>query len=159
MDEILQQLGGLLLNAIPTVVIFVFLYISYRLLVHKPLERALEERHAKTEGAVAKAQADVAAAEAKTSEYEQKIRDAKVAIYKQQEAHRRELMDARAKALAEARAHADAQVKQAKADLDRDAAAARQSLESEADRLAAEVIRAILKPATAAPSPAGGFRS
>lgn len=158
MKEILQQLGGLLLNAIPTVVIFLLLYVSYRLLVHNPLARALEQRHEKTEGAIAQAHADVAAAETKTSEYEQKIRDAKIAIYKQQEAHRRELMDARAHALAEARAQAEAQVRQAKADLERDAASARQSLEAEAERLAEQVIRAILKPATAAPSPAGGVR-
>lgn len=150
MDEILQQLGGLLLNAIPTVVVFLFLYAAYRVLVHKPLARALEERRARTEGAIARAQADIAAAETRTAEYEQKIRDAKVAIYQQIEGRRRELMEVRARAVAEARAQADAQVKQARGALERDAAVARQALEGEIARLAGDIIRAILKPAGSA---------
>jgi len=147
MDEILQQLGGLLLNAIPTVVVFLVVYLGYRLLVHNPLARALDERRARTQGAIAQAQADVAAAEARTAEYAQKIRDAKQAIYHQMEARRRQLAETRSRALAEARAQAEAQVKSARAELERDAAAARQSLESEATRLAGEIIRAVLKPA------------
>lgn len=147
MDEILQQLGGLLLNAVPTVVVFLFLYAAYRVLVHRPLGRALAERRARTEGAIAQAQADIAAAETRTAEYEQKIRDAKVAIYQQMEGRRRELMEVRARAVAEARTQADAQVKQARGELERDAAVARRALEGEAARLAGDIIRAILKPA------------
>lgn len=147
MDQILEQLGGLLLNAIPTVVVFLVLYVAYRLLVHNPLHRALDERRERTQGAIAKAQADVAAAEARTAEYENKIREAKVAIYKRQEALRHEWMERRTQLVAEARKQADAQVNAAKSDMDRDAAAARVTLEGEASRLAIEIVRAILKPA------------
>jgi len=69
MDLILKQLGDLLLGAIPTVVLLLLLYGLYHVLVHKPLQRVLAERHTRTEGAVQRARADIAAAEAKTAEY------------------------------------------------------------------------------------------
>ena len=52
MDEILRQLGDLLLGSIPTIFFVTFLYVAYRILVHSPLTRVLDERRRKTEGAV-----------------------------------------------------------------------------------------------------------
>ena len=66
MDEILGQLGGLLLGSVPTVIFMVLLYGVYTGLVHKPLVKALAERHSRTEGAVERARADIGAAEART---------------------------------------------------------------------------------------------
>ncbi len=146
MDETLRQVGGLLLGAIPTVVLFVLLYIAYRAIVHNRLMQVLGERRARTEGAVEKARADVAAADAKTAEYEQRIRDAKVALYKAQEQRRQQALEHRGKLLAEARNAADAQVRAAKQALEQDVAAARGRLQGEAEALAGEVIRTILKP-------------
>ena len=80
MDQTLKQLGELLLGAIPTVFFLVILYFFYRILVHKPLERVLAERHGLTEGAVLRAKADIAAAEAKTAEYEHQLREARLAM-------------------------------------------------------------------------------
>ena len=69
MDQTLKQLGELLLGSIPTIVFLVLLYFFYRVLVHTPLSKVLAERHSLTEGAVQRARADIAAAEAKTAEY------------------------------------------------------------------------------------------
>ena len=55
MDEILRQLGGLLLGSIPTIILMVLLFAIYNVVVHKPLVKILAERHAKTEGAIEKA--------------------------------------------------------------------------------------------------------
>lgn len=85
MDETLRQIGQLLLGAIPTVVLFGLLYLSYRVLLHKPLEAVLEERRSRTQGAMEKAQADIASADARAAEYEQRLRDARMAIYQAQE--------------------------------------------------------------------------
>ncbi len=148
MDAILRQLGELLLGAVPTVVLLVLLFIAYRVIVHGRLEEVLKERHARTQGAVEKAKADIGAADARTAEYEQRIRDAKMALYKAQEARRRQLMEARSAAVTEARAAADAQVKAARQQLEREVAAAKAALESQSDTLASEVIRTVLKPAT-----------
>jgi F-type H+-transporting ATPase subunit b len=156
MEETLRQLGELLLGAIPTVVLFVLVYAAYRSVVHAPLERVLGERRAKTEGAVEKARADVAAAEAKTAEYEQRLREARVAVFKAQEARRQQALQMRASIVAEARARAGQQVQEARTAIERDMNAAKSGLQAEADRLATEIIRTILKPAAAAYTPLGG---
>ena len=67
MDAALKHaIGELLLSAVPTIVLFLSLYLAYFKLVHQPLMKVLAERHSKTAGAVAKAQADIAEAEART---------------------------------------------------------------------------------------------
>ncbi len=156
MDETLRQLGELLLRAIPTVICFVLAFAAYRFLVHKPLVRTLEERHARTEGAIEQARADIAAAEAKTAEYEQRLREARVAIFKAQEARRQQALAARAAAIAAARERAAQQVSRARADLQQEIGAAKSSLQFEVERLANEVIRSIIKPLGVAQLPAGG---
>lgn len=155
MDETLRQIGQLLLGAVPTVVLFGLLYVSYRVLLHKPLEKVLEERHRRTQGALEKAQADITAADARAADYEQRLREARVAIYQAQESRRRKFQEATAAALAEARGKADATVRQTRTELQKDVAAARTGLETESDKLAAAVIQAILKP-TAGAAAAGG---
>ena len=157
MDETLRQVGELLLGSIPTIVFLVLLYATYTVVVHKPLVKALAERRSKTEGAVEKARADIAAAEARTAEYEQRLREARVAVFKNQEALRQQALQARAAALAEARQKAQVQVEQARAAIEQDKAAAQAGLQAESGKLAAEIIRVVLHPGTA-PAPAGGGR-
>jgi|SRR5580704_12317800 F-type H+-transporting ATPase subunit b len=155
MDPLLKQVGELLLGAIPTIVLLLLLYALYTSLVGKPLKRVLEQRREHTEGAIIKARADIAAAEARTQEYEQRIRDARLAIFKAQEARRQAAQKARAAAVAEARERAQQQIREARAAIEQDMIAARQSLQGEAERLAADIIRTILKPAAVA-SAVGG---
>ena len=150
MDDILRQLGELLLGAIPTIVLFLLLYGAYTVLVHKPLERVLEERRRRTVGAMDDAKAAIARADAKSVEHEQRLRDARLAIFKAQEARRQKALEVRAEALAQARAAADAKVKQARGGLDQDVTEAKTHLQAQGELLAAEVVRTILKPAVAA---------
>lgn len=157
MDASLQKaLGELLLNAVPTIILFGILLGSYRLLVHNPLSRVLAERHEKTEGAVAKAKADITAAEAKTADYEQRLREARLAVFKAQEERRKKVLEVRAEAIAEARKRAQAQVVAARKSIDVEAQTAKAGLQQQSDNLAAEVIRAVLKPGATQPLPAGG---
>ena len=88
MDQTLQQLGELLLGSVPTVIMLAVLYALYTEIVHKPLQRVLAERRSKTEGAVEKSRADIAAAEARTAEYEQSLREARATVFQAQEARR-----------------------------------------------------------------------
>jgi F-type H+-transporting ATPase subunit b len=150
MDTTLRQVGELLLGAIPTIVILLLLYAIYTLLVRKPLIRILEQRRERTEGAVLKARADVATAEAKTQDYEERLREARLAIYKAQESRRLKAQQARAEALAEARTRAQQQIRDARAAIEQDTAAARSGLQSEVEKLASEIIRTVLRPAGAA---------
>jgi F-type H+-transporting ATPase subunit b len=155
MDETLRQVGELLLGSIPTIIFMVLLYGIYSALVHKPLVKVLAERRSKTEGAIEKARADIAAAEARTAEYEQRLREARIAVFKNQEALRQQALQVRAAAVAEARKRAQAQVEQARAAIEKDKVAAQAGLEAESGKLAAEIIRTVLRPAITQ-APAGG---
>jgi F-type H+-transporting ATPase subunit b len=150
MDETLRELGELLLRSIPTIVFLMIVWSAYRQLVHKKLEQVLAQRHALTEGAVQEAQREIASAEARTSEYEQRLRDARSVIYKAQEARRQQMVARQSAALAEARRQTDEMIKQSRAVLEKDVAAARVMLQQQADSLATEIIASILKPAAAA---------
>jgi F-type H+-transporting ATPase subunit b len=155
MDPLLRQVGDLLLGAVPTATLFLLLYAIYTALVGNPLKKVLDERRARTEGAVLQARADIAAAEAKTQEYEQRLREARLIIFKAQETRRQTAQKARAAAVAEAKVRAQQQVREARAAIEQDMVAARQSLQGESESLATEIIRTILKPAGMA-SAAGG---
>jgi F-type H+-transporting ATPase subunit b len=154
MDETLRQLGELLLRSIPTIILFVVVYAGYRLLVHKPLLRTLEERHARTQGAIEKARADVAAAEAKTAAYEQQLREARASVFRAQEARRQKALQLRTEILNEARLQAANKIADARKGIEADADAAKLSLQAESERLANEVVAAVLRPAALA----GGAR-
>ena len=149
MDQTLQQLGELLLGAVPTVILVALLYLLYTVIVHKPLQRVLEERRNKTEGAIEKSKADISAADARTSEYEQKLREARAAVFKSQEARRQAAMQARTNAVNAARSKAQAQVQAAKAAIENDRAGAEKGLQGEAAALAQEIVRRVLQPAGA----------
>ena len=154
MNEILGQLGGLLLGSVPTIVFVLMLFGIYTAVVHKPLIKVLAERHSVTEGAIEKARADIAQAEARTADYEQRLREARMSVFKSQEARRQQALQARAAAVAEARTRAHAQVEQARAAIEQDRIVAQGGLEAESGKLATAIIRTVLEPATQ--SPAGG---
>ena|SRR6267154_6032779 len=154
MDETLRQVGELLLGSVPTIIIFLLLFGLYTVLVHRPLVRVLSERRARTQGAIEKARADVASAEARTAEYEQKLREARLALFKLLEARRAQAAQSRAAAVAEARKSAHAQLERARAVIEQDKASAEKVLDGEVGRLAQEIIRTVLDPAFAQ-APAG----
>ena len=122
---------------------------AYSLLVHRPLKRILAERHERTEGAIEKARSDIAAAEARTADYEQRLREARLKVFKAQEARRQQAAQARSNAVAAAREKAQTQIAQAREAIEDDKRLAEANLQAESGRLAAEIIRTVLKPATA----------
>jgi len=155
MDQTLKQVGELLLGAIPTVIILLLLYAAYAFLVGHPLRRILAQRRGLTEGAILKARADVAAAEARTAEYEERLREARSAIFKAAEARRQAAQQARDAIIAQAREAAHQQIRAAQAAIEEEMVVARTTLQSESERLATQIIQAVLKPAGAIPV-AGG---
>jgi F-type H+-transporting ATPase subunit b len=155
MDKLVNQIGELLLGSIPTIVLFLLTCALYNFIVHRKLMAVLGERRARTEGAVEKAKRDIAAAETKAAEYDERIRQARVAVLKGAEERRRQILEARAKTLAEAKAAADSQVKAARAALEKEVAEARTGLQAQAEALSIIIMRTVLKPAGAA-MPAGG---
>jgi len=154
MEQTLRQLGELLLGSVPTVILLWILYLLYLFLVHRPLTAVLAERQKRTQGAMEKARADIAAAEARTADYEQRLREARQKVFKTLEARRQQAAQRRSDAVNEARTRAQEQVKNARAALEQDKQEAMTKLQSEASRLASEIVRTVLRP-VAAPSPVG----
>jgi F-type H+-transporting ATPase subunit b len=154
MEQTLRQLGELLLASVPTVILLWLLYIIYVFVVHRPLTAVLAERQKRTQGAMEKARADIAAAEARTSDYEQRLREARQKVFKNLEARRQQAAEVRGRAVNEARTRAQGQVKEARAALEQDKQEAMTKLQSEAGRLAGEIVRTVLRP-VAAPTPVG----
>jgi F-type H+-transporting ATPase subunit b len=152
MDEIVQQVGALLLGAVPTILLFVVLVAAYQLLVQGPLSRVLAERRAKTQGAIENAQKAIAQAEAKAAEYAEKLRLARAEIFKMREQRAKQRNAERESALDRARKAAGAKVSEARAEMDVETESARQSIQGAAGELANQVVRAVL------PLAAGGTR-
>jgi F-type H+-transporting ATPase subunit b len=150
MDAILRQIGELLISSIPTILSVLIVWIGYRFLVHGKLKQVLEQRHALTEGAIERAQQEIAIAEKRTAEYEERVREARSAIYKAQQANRQRLMDERNAALAEARKRAGEMVKKARVILETETTEAKATLEQQATALADQIIAIVLRPAAAA---------
>jgi F-type H+-transporting ATPase subunit b len=146
MDQTLRQLGELLLGAVPTVILLALLYAVYTAIVHKPLGRVLEERRSKTEGAVEQSRADIAAAEARTAEYEQKLREARASVFRAQDQRRQAALQSRTAAVNQSRSKAQAQVQAAKKDIESDRVTAQAGLQQEAAALAQEIVKRVLAP-------------
>jgi F-type H+-transporting ATPase subunit b len=144
LDELLRQLGDLALGSIPTIIIFVFLVIAYRLLLYGPLMKTLAERRERTMGVVEKAKAAIAAANAKSQEYEAKLRAARADIFHRRELRLQQLNAQRESAIAAARQAAQERVGSARAKIEAEAAEARHHIESTVDQLAGQIMRAVL---------------
>jgi F-type H+-transporting ATPase subunit b len=144
MDEILHQLGGLLLGSVPTMVLFLLVVVSYRFLVYGPLTRVLKERRARTEGAIEEANQSIAAAAQKAQEYEAKLREARKAVFEARTRRLRQWSEEREAALAAARESTQKKIAGAKLSMDQEVQDARRAIEGSAGELAKEVLRAVL---------------
>jgi len=144
MLDVMQQVGALMVGAIPTALLFIVLVIAYQFLVQGPLSATLRERRARTEGAVEAAQKAIALAESRAAEYQEKLRQARATVYKAREQRVKQWNAERDAALEAARKAAGARVRQARAALDEEAAGARETIQASAVELAEQVANAVL---------------
>ena len=150
MDQTLHQLEGLLLGSVPTIFLFLLIVILYRLLVYGPLTRVLNERRERTEGAIEQAKAAMAAAAAKTQEYEAQLRAARSKIFQARQLKQQQWTRERDNAIAEAYAAAQRQVEEAKSALQVQTDASHATIKDSIDELAKEILAAILPKGSAA---------
>lgn len=142
--HIVLQIGNLLLGSVPTMLIFIVLVLAYQFLVQGPLTTTLAERRARTEGAVEEAHKAIAQAEARAAEYAETLRLARAEVFKMREARLKQWTAERDAALDAAREAAGQKLQRAKAELDAEAARARESIHALAADLASQVVRAVL---------------
>jgi F-type H+-transporting ATPase subunit b len=152
MSEMLSQLGDLLLRAVPTAVLFAFLWFAYREILDRKLVAVLEERRERTQGAMERARADISAAETRSSEYERSIREAKAAMYAAQELRRRRKLEEKVAVVTEARKAAQARTEATREALNSELTQAKGALQPKVDALVDQIIRAVLKQAPMAAS-------
>jgi F-type H+-transporting ATPase subunit b len=145
MDKIFHQLGELLLTALPTFILILFLNYYLKFIFFKPLEKALKQRYDATEGARKLAEESMQRAAAKTAAYEETLRAARGEIYKAQEQAYKELQERVAAEIAAARSKSDAAIKQAKSELAQEVEAAKAGLAQDSETLADQIAESILR--------------
>jgi F0F1-type ATP synthase, subunit b len=150
MDQILNQLGGLVLGSVPTMVLFILLVFVYGVLVRRPLERVLAERRARTIGAVEQAKGAIAAAEAETSSYEEKLRRAQLEIYEARELKLKQWNAEREAALDQVRQATQERIRAARQGIEQSVVEARTQIESVSGELSSRVLAAVLPAEVAA---------
>jgi F0F1-type ATP synthase membrane subunit b/b' len=145
MQEIVQQLGELFLQAVPTVLIVLAFYLILRSLFFKPLLQIIAERDSRTVGAQKAAETAQAAAGEKVKQYQDALRKARAQVYAEQEAARKKLLDERAALLKSARTKAAAEVTAAKERVAAELVVARRDVEATVAQLSAEIARRLLQ--------------
>lgn len=143
-NDLLRQVGDLMLGSVPTMIIFLVLVIAYRYILYGSLVKTLADRRERTTGAIAAANAAIAEADAKTQEYEAKLRAARAEIFHRREQRLQQWHVEKDEALASAQLAAQERVAQARAGIDAEADAARQRIEKAVGPLAAQVLQAVL---------------
>ena len=146
--EILNQLGGLVLGSVPTMILFVLLVIAYNVLVQGPLQKTLAERRARTTGAVEQARGAISAAEAETAVYEAKLRAARADIAGAREHRLQQWQAERDAALGAARDAAQAKIRAGRTEIEASAEAARKQIEGATAQLSDSILRAVLPAGT-----------
>ena len=142
--DILNQVGGLMLGSVPTVILFILLVFAYNVLVQRPLNRVLADRRSRTTGAVEQARGAIAAAEAETAVFEDKLRAARAEISQAREQKAQQWQKERDAALASVRSDAQQRILGAKQEINQSAIVARQQIESATAQLSESILRAVL---------------
>src|SRR5665213_4147512 len=144
MDQILHQIGGLVLGAVPTMLLFLLTVILYGFLVRRPLTRILSERHARTAGAVEKAKGAISDAETRTAEYEDRLRGARAEIFAARDARMKQWAPQREQSLNDARTATAQKVLAGKLEIEQGLSDARRQIETASAELSEQVLRAVL---------------
>ena len=145
MEATLQALGGILLKAIPTVVLLLIVHFYLKWMFFRPLREVLAKRRAATQGMRESAEALLAKADEQTKSIEAKLRATREEIYQEQEESRRRWVSEQTQHLEEARQQARELVHQSKVQLENETAAAKRDLAATADSLADQIARSLLE--------------
>jgi F-type H+-transporting ATPase subunit b len=143
--DILHSLGQLFLGSVPTIIIVLLFYLFLRSVFFTPIQKAMAEREARIDGARAEAAAVEAEAKHEMESYHNALRQARAAIFTEQEAARREALENRAKLLKAMRVRAQEDVLAATKRIEAELEAARAQIEREVPTLASEIVRVILQ--------------
>src|SRR5580700_8528114 len=135
MEKTLHDLGGIILNGLPTFFLVLILAFFVKVLYLKPLDKVLAERFRLTEGARKAAEDSLKNADTKIAEYQEALNRARAEIYQEQAVFLHGLRTEQAELARAARIESDARVAAIKLSIAQEADAARESLDSQSETL------------------------
>jgi len=144
MEATLKALADLLLEAVPTIIFFLFLVWYLKRVFFRPLANILDQRRQATEGVRDLAQRAFEAADKKQSEFDRAMQLARGDIYQEHEKLRRQWAEEQAKAIEEARAAVELQISEAKKQIALEAEHAQAELNSNVESLSDGIVRSLL---------------
>jgi F-type H+-transporting ATPase subunit b len=144
MDKTLHDLGGIVLNGLPTFFLVLILAFFVKFLYLKPLEKVLAERFRLTEGARQAAEESLKEADSRIAEYQDKLNKARNEIYQEQAAFLQKLHAEQSEMARAVRLESESRVAAIKLSIAKDADVARENLESQAEALADQIADVIL---------------
>jgi F-type H+-transporting ATPase subunit b len=145
MESTLHDLGQLLLKAIPTLFFLLVVHFYLKRMFFRPMAEVLAKRRAATEGQRESAEAMRAKAAEQTKAIEDQLRQAREAMYQEQEEARRGWLGDQGAQLETARQQARELIQKSKHDLDDEAAVAKNQLSETAGTLADQIANALLE--------------
>jgi F0F1-type ATP synthase membrane subunit b/b' len=145
MDATLHDLGGILLKAIPTLILLLIVHLYLKRMFFGPMREVLAKRQEATEGALKSAEMLLAKASEKAEAIEVSLRKAREEIYHEQEEARRQWIGEQTAQLEEARRSSRDLIHQAKQQLDVETAAAKRDLTATTAALADQIAQSLLE--------------
>jgi len=145
MESTLHDLGQLLLKAIPTLFLLLVVHFYLKGMFFRPMADVLAKRRAATDGLRESADAMRVKAGEQTKSIEEQLRQAREAIYQEQEEARRGWTGDQGPQLDEARKQGRELIQQSKHQLDDEAAVAKNQLAETSDALADQIANSLLE--------------
>lgn len=144
MEQTLQPLVGILQKAVPTIFLLLVLYFYLKSMLFGPLAKVQKQRDALTKGARKTAEESLASAERKTADFENKLREARSEVYREQEELRKKWLADQVAQVEQAREKSAAAVRATKEQIAKEASAARATLSTTSTQLADQIASSIL---------------
>lgn len=144
MEETLHALGGLLLEAIPTILFFLFLNLFLKQVFFKPVGNILEERKKETEGVRELSKQAFETADRKSAEFEKALQLARQQINAENEELRKHWAAEEAKVIDRARADAERRRSEARAEVADELTKAHEEMEGQIDILSQSIVDRLL---------------
>ncbi len=145
MESTLHDLGQLLLKAIPTLFLLLVVHFYLKSMFFRPMADVLAKRREATDGLRESAQATRARADSQAKSLEEQLRQAREAIYQEQEEARKRWVGEQGSQLDQARHKAHELIHQSKLQLDAESVTAKSQLAGTADALADQIASTLLE--------------
>ena len=139
MDVLVQQLGGLLLKAVPTIILLAFVHLYLKFMFFRPLSGVLAKRREATAGALDMARKALEVAAEKATVYDIALKEARAEMYREQEATRRAWLEQQTTRIDQVREQTHAALQDAGHQIESEMAAARTDLASRSQMLALQI--------------------